>query len=140
MAEINRTIKFLVVIGIIIFVDTIVDMTSVFNKSIQAMVFILFGLKTDDNFQTYTSLYASIAVLWSSSINIIKKFEFSISLIIIYAWIFTFVMAHRIIYPFEIYPYYALFLTLIVFITMTFPILLWILLDGIGSALGSAHR
>ena len=129
MAKINRTTKFLIVIGLIVFIDTIIDTTSIFNKSVQMMILAIFGLKTDDNFQIYTSLYASIAVLWSSSLGIIKKFEYSISLIIVYAWIFTFITAYRMIYPFNIYPNLNLILTLIAFITMTFPILLWILLD-----------
>jgi len=129
MAKINRTIKFLIVIGIIVFIDTTVNMTSIFNKSVQMMILMIFGLKTSDYFQTYTSIYASIAVLWSSSLGIIKKSEYSISLIIVYAWIFTFITAYRMIYPFNIYPYLNLVLTLIAFITMTFPILLWILLD-----------
>lgn len=129
MAKINRTIKFLIIIGIIVFIDTIIDMTYIFNKSVQTMILMIFGLKTDDN-QTYTSLYASIAVLMSSRLDIIKKFDYSASLIILYAWIFTFINAYRIIYPFPYYPFLNLILTLIAFITMTFPILLWIMLDG----------
>lgn len=131
MAKINRSskriIKFLIIIGIIVLADTILDITHVFNKSIQAMVVIIFNLKIDGDLQMYTSLYASIAVLWSSGLEIIKKLEYSISLVIIYAWIFTFVTAHTIIYP-----SHSLYSTTIVFITMAFPILLWILSsDGI---------
>lgn len=126
MAKINRPskriIKFLIIIGIIVLADTILDITHVFNKSIQAMVAIIFNLKIDGDLQMYTSLYASIAVLWSSGLEIIKKLEYSISLVIIYAWIFTFVTAHTIIYP-----SHSLYSTTIVFITMAFPILLWIL-------------
>ena len=128
MAKINRTIKFLISIGIIIYVDTIIDITLFFNKLIQAIIYIVFNLRTD-NIDIYTSLYASIAVLLSSNITITKKFEYSIWTFLVYVTIFTFITAYRIMYPFPYYAFLNLMLTLIVFITMTFPILLWIILD-----------
>ena len=110
--------------GIIIFIDATIDITSMFNKLIQISILKIFDLKID-NINIYTSVYASIAILLSSDINIIKKLEYLIGLSIIYITIFTFVMTYGILYP-----SYSLYLTLIVFITMTFPILLWIMLDA----------
>lgn len=98
-------------------------MTLIFNELVQISIFNIFGLKID-NMSMYTSIYASIAVLLSANLAIIKKLEYSIGLFIIYVGIFTFVMAYGVKYP-----HYSLYLTLIVFITMTFPILLWIMLD-----------
>lgn len=124
MAKINRTIKFFISIGIIIYIDTVIDITSFFNMLIQVIVFIILGLKIE-NIGIYTSLYASIAVLLSSNITIIEKLEYSIGLFILYIAIFTFITVYDILHP-----SYSLYLTLIVFITMTFPILLWIILDN----------
>jgi hypothetical protein len=74
----------------------------------------------------YTSIYASIAVLISSNLTIIKKLEYSIGLLVLYVIIFTFVTGYGVQYP-----HYSLYLTLVVFITMTFPILLWVMLEDI---------
>ena len=99
------------------------NVTSIFNKLIQVSILEIFDLKMND-INIYTSIYASIAVLLSSNITIAKKLEYSIELIIVYIGIFTFIMAYTIKYP-----YSSLYLTLIVFVTMTFPILLWVMLD-----------
>lgn len=123
-----RTVKFLIIIGAIIYVDSIIDITSFFNKLIRIMVYIIFDIKID-NVGIYTSLYVSIAILLSSNLGIIKKLEYSIGLFIIYVGIFTSIIAYRIIYPFPYYSFLNLILTLIIFITMTFPILLWIMLE-----------
>ena len=123
MVKINRTIRFLIIIGVIICIDAAMNMTSIFNKLIQVSILEIFGLKMND-INMYTSIYASIAILLSSNITIVKKLEYSIELIIAYIGIFTFIMACNIIYP-----YSSLYLTLIVFVTMTFPILLWVMLD-----------
>jgi len=116
-------IRFRNIVGMIICIDAVMNITSVFNKLIQVSILEIFGLKMHD-IDMYTSIYASIAVLLSSNIKVVKKLEYSIGLIIAYIGIFTFIMACNIIYP-----YSSLYLTLIVFITMAFPILLWIMLD-----------
>jgi hypothetical protein len=121
----NRTIRFLIAIGIIVCIDAIVDVTSIFNGLVQISILKIFGLKIDD-MSMYTSIYASIAVLISSNLAIIKKLEYVIGLLIIYVGIFTFVTGYGVQYP-----HYSLYLTLIVFITMTFPILLWVILEDI---------
>lgn len=129
MVKSNRTIewtiKFIIIIGIIVLIDAIIDITSIFNKLIQVLILKVFNLKIE-NINIYTSLYASIAVLLSSNLKIIKKLEYSIVTIIVYVLIFTFVTVYGISYV-----SYSLYLTLIVFITMTFPILLWMVLDKI---------
>ena len=125
MAKTNRTIRFLIAIGIIVLIVAIVDITSVFNELVKISILKIFGLKID-NIGMYTSIYASIAVLISSNLAIIKKLEYSIGLFITYVGIFTFVMAYGMIYP-----YYSLCLTLIVFTTMTFPILLWVMTEDV---------
>lgn len=123
MVKINRTIRFLITIGAIVCIDAIIDITSIFNGLVQLSVLKIFGMKIDD-INMYTSMYASIAILSSSNMSIIKKLEYSIGLFIIYVGIFTFIMACGVKYH-----RYSLYLTLIVFITMTFPMLLWIMLD-----------
>lgn len=85
----------------------------------------MFGFEIK-NLNIYTSLYASIAVLLSSDLKITKKLKYSIGITIIYISIFTLVIVYEILYP-----HYALYLTLIVFITMMFPILLWMILTNI---------
>ena len=127
MVKVNRTVKFLVIMGIIIFIDTVIDMTSFFNKLMQITVYNIFSLKID-NIGIYTSLYASIAVLLSSDITIIEKLGYSIGLLIIYIIMFTFIAAYDILCS-----SCSLYLTLIVFITITFPMLLWIVLDSEGN-------
>lgn len=117
----SRTFKFLIIIGIIILIDALINMTSIFNRSIEILVLKIFGFKIN-NLNIYTSLYASIAILLSSNLEIIKKLKYSVGLSITYIIIFTFITGYRILYP-----NYSLFLTLIVFITMTLPILLWLL-------------
>ena len=124
MVAANRTFKFLIFIGIIIFIDIIVDITSIFNKLVQISILKIFGMKIDD-LNIYTSIYASIAILLSSNLPIIKKLEYSIGLFVIYVIIFVFIVACEIKCS-----SCSLYLTLIVFITMTFPILLWIVLDN----------
>ncbi len=119
----NRTIRFLISIGAIVCIDTIVDMTSIFNGLVQIFILKIFGLKID-NMGMYTSMYASIAVLISSNLTIIKKLEYSIGLFITYVGIFVFVTGCEIQYP-----RHSLYMTLIVFVTMSFPMLLWVLLD-----------
>lgn len=121
MAKANRTIRFLVAIGVIIYIDIIVDITSIFNGLVQIAILKIFGLKVD-NTGMYTSIYASVAVLTSSNLAIAKKLECSIGLFITYVGIFTFVIAYGVKYP-----HYSLCLTLIVFVTMTFPMLLWVM-------------
>lgn len=125
MAEANRTIRFLIAIGIIVCIDAIADITSIFNGLVQISILKIFGLKIDD-IGMYTSIYASIAVLISSNLVIIKKLEYVVGLLIIYVGIFTFVTGYGVQYP-----HYSLYLTLIVFLTMTFPILLWVMLEDI---------
>lgn len=125
---INRTIKFLIIIGTIVYIDNAIDMTSNINKFIQGVVSIIFGLRSE-NIDIYTSLYAAIAVLLSSKADLDKKLWYSIGLIIGYIIIFIFLIVGRITYPFYSYPILNLIMTLIVFITMTFPILLWIMLN-----------
>ena len=122
MVKIDRTFKFLVILGIIIFIDAIFNTTLIFNETIQTILSI-FNLKIK-NIGIYTSLYASIAVLLSSSLDRKKKLLCSIGLFILYIVIFTFITAYRIIYP---SPSYSLYPTIIIFITTTFPILLWFL-------------
>jgi hypothetical protein len=121
----NRTIRFLIAIGIIVCIDVIVDMTSTFNGLIQISILKIFGLKIN-NISIYTSIYASLAVLISSNLTIIKKLEYSIGLLVLYVSIFTFVTGYGVQYP-----YYSLYLTLIVFMTMTFPMLLWVMTEDI---------
>lgn len=125
MAEANRTIRFLVAIGIIVCIDVIVDVTSIFNGLVQISILEIFGLKID-GMGMYTSIYASIAVLISSNLAIIKKLEYVIGLLIIYVGIFTFVTGYGVQYP-----HYSLYLTLIVFLTMTFPMLLWVMIEDV---------
>lgn len=121
----NRTIKFLIIIGAIVLIDSIINITSMFNRSIETLVLNIFGIRIN-NLSIYTSLYASIAILLSSNLKTIKKLEYSIGFIIAYILIFTFVTAYGILYP-----SYSLYLTLTIFITMSFPILLWLALGEI---------
>lgn len=79
-----------------------------------------------DSSGMYTSMYASIAVLISSNLVAMKKLKYSVLLFMAYVGIFTFVMAYRVIYP-----YYSLYMTLIVFMTMTVPILLWVMIKDV---------
>lgn len=123
MAKTNRTIRFLITIGAIVCIDAIIDMTSIFNGLVQLSILKIFGLKIN-GIGMYTSIYASVAILLSSNLAIIKKLKYSIGLFTIYVGIFTFVTGYGVKYP-----HYSLYLTLIVFMTMTFPILLWIVLD-----------
>lgn len=125
---VGRTIKFLIIAGIIVYIDTIIDMTSNINKFIQVVISNIFSLKIE-NTDMYMSLYAAIAVLLSSNIDIGKKLWYSIGLIVAYFTIFIFLIVGKITYPYYSYPTLNLILTLIAFITMTFPILLWIMLD-----------
>lgn len=125
---INRTIKFLIIVGTIVYIDSTIELTSNINKFIQGVVSIIFGLKAE-NTDIYTSLYAAIAVLLSSKADLDKKLWYFIGLIIGYIVIFIFLIVGRMTYPFYSYPILNLIMTLIVFITMTFPILLWIMLN-----------
>lgn len=130
MAEIdrkfvNRTIKFLIIIGIIIYIDFVTGMTSNINVLVRALASNIFSIKIE-NIGMYMSLYAAIAVLLSSNVDTGKKLWYSIGLIIIYIVTFTFLAGFRMIYT---YSFLSLITTLIAFITMTFPILLWIILD-----------
>lgn len=125
MVKINREIKFLIILGIIIIVDAIFSTTLIFNEIIRTILSIL-----DLNIKSlgiYTSLYASIAVLLSSNLDRKKKLLYSICLSILYIVIFTFITVYRIIYQ---SPSYSLYPTIIIFITMAFPILLWLLTNG----------
>lgn len=122
---VNRTIKFLIIIGIIIYIDFVTGMTSNINALIRALASNIFGIKIE-NIGMYMSLYAAIAVLLSSNADTGKKLWYSIGLIITYIVIFTFLAGFRMIYT---YSFLSLITTLIAFITMTFPILLWIILD-----------
>lgn len=125
---VGRTIKFLIIAGVIIYIDTIIDMTSNTNKFIQVVIYNIFGLRAG-NIDIYMSLYAAIAALLSSNTDIGKKLWYSIGLIVAYFAIFIFLIVGKITYPYYSYPTLNLILTLIAFITMTFPILLWIMLD-----------
>lgn len=122
---INRTIKFLITIGIIIYIDSAIDMTSTINIIIREMASNIFNIEIK-NVNMYMSLYAAIAVLLSSNVDFGKKLWYSIGLVITYIVIFTFLAGYRTIYT---YSFLSLITTLIAFITMTFPILLWIMLD-----------
>lgn len=121
MVTTNRTIKFLIFIGMIIFIDVMLDITSIFNKLVQISILKIFGMKID-GLNIYTSIYASIAILLSSNMPITKKLEYSIGLFVIYVTIFVFIVALEIKCS-----SCSLYSTLTVFITMTFPILLWIM-------------
>lgn len=134
VAKTNRTIRFIISIGAIVCVDAIVDITSIFNGFVQMSTLKIFGLKID-NVGMYTSIYASIAVLISSNLVIIEKLKYSIGLFITYVGIFTFVIAYE-----AIFPYYSLYLTLVVFVTMAIPILLWIMLDGMDGKCSKSLR
>ena len=70
--SVNRTLKFLIIIGIIIYIDSVVGMTSTINMLIIIISSNIFGLKVE-NTDMYMSLYAAIAVLLSSNIDIGKK-------------------------------------------------------------------
>lgn len=126
---INRTIKFIIIVGIIVYIDNTIELTYNINRFIQGVVSIVFGLRVE-NIDIYMSLYAAIAVLLSSRADLDKKLCYSVGLIIGYIVIFIFLTVGRITYPFYSYPILNLIMTLIVFITMTFPILLWIMLDN----------
>lgn len=123
MVKVDRTLRFLIIIGILILIDASVDLTTLFNKLLQMIILDIFDLKIKNGAEIYTSLYASIAIVLSSSVAVIKKIGYSAGLLAMYIFIFTFITAYRFMYP-----SYSLYLTLLVFITMTFPILLWILL------------
>lgn len=98
------------------------NMTAIFNTFIQILVSNIIGYDIP-SLNIYTSLYASIAILLASNTSIINKLTYSIILIITYITIFTFITASRMMYL-----HYSLGLTLVVFITMSFPIILWIIL------------
>lgn len=136
---INRTIKFLIIVGMMIYIDNAIDMTSNINKFIQAVVYNIFGLRTE-NIDMYMSLYAAIAVLLSSNADLGKKLWYSMGLIIAYITIFIFLIVGRITYPYYSYPTLNLALTLIAFITMAFPILIWVLLEGIKSGIDGVEK
>lgn len=125
MAKTNRTIRFLAIIGVIVVIDATMGVTRFFNGLVQLSILKIFGLKMDSS-GMYTSMYASIAVLISSNLVAMKKLKYSVLLFMAYVGIFTFVMAYRVIYP-----YYSLYMTLIVFMTMTVPILLWVMIKDV---------
>lgn len=117
---INKTIRFLIIVGIIVFID---NELSISKRSIEMMISNILNL---ENVHSgiglyYTSIHASIAVILSSNLNVIRKIIYSTGLFFLYIMIFTFI----VIYIFR-YGEYLLYLW---FITMSIPILLWKFLE-----------
>lgn len=116
MAKINTMIKFLIVLGIIIFIDNELYIS---KKSVEMIILNIFQSKFGHRGVElyYTSIYASIAIVLSSDLGILKKIIYSIGLFLSYVLIFAFIIT----YIFR----YGENLLYLWFMTMLIPILLW---------------
>lgn len=108
-------IKLFIIVGIAIFIDNETHISDIFIKMTISEIF---GIESPHRIElSYTSMYASIAIIISSDLGIFKKIIYSTGIFFIYVLI----AASVTIYIFR----HDDFLKYIWFMTILIPILLW---------------